>query len=240
MRRVNLLGTLGVVVFGLVGCEQNSASIVILQNQLPGESCGSGGADDTSYRTQGTLDVAWYLRKRLPAYYDMYLLVQNNLQSTASDYSVEENCVTIDRARVDLDLGPLAQYVEEGLTHYEVNVSLTICPQEKKIVTVRVVVPQVVELIANQVREGTQIQAVARVYVLAKRGSYTIESNHIAYPIFICNGCLVHDLGLCDSATIPEEPEAGNKCNPSQDDPIDCCTSGSELVCPAVSTSDAT
>ncbi len=233
--------SLAVFLLLLGGCEQNSASLIILQNQIPGEGCGSGGTgDDTSYRTQGTLDVAWYLQKHQPAYYDMYLLVKNNLQSTESDYGVEENCLTIRNALVDLDLGSLSQYVESTLTRYKVPVSLSICPEEQRVVTVRVVVPQVVELIAPRVPEGTQLMAVATVALEADRGSYTIESNELSYPIFICNGCLVRNVGLCDSPVVPDEPAAGNPCNPSQDDPIDCCTSGSDLICPAVSTSDAT
>ncbi len=222
----------------VTGCEQNSASLIILQNLVPGEGCSleSGG---TAYRTQGTLDVAWYLRKNQPAYYDMYLLVKNNLLTTASaGTAVEENCIILEKARVNLDMGSLGDYVESSLTRYEVPLALTICPDEEKAVTVRVIPSQVVQLVASQINEGSTVLATAHVELVGKRGSFDIPSNSVDFPIFLCNGCLVQNMGLCSSDTIPESPKTGNPCNPSQDEIIECCSEGADLICPATAPSD--
>ena len=185
--------------------------------------------------------MAWYLLKNQPAYYDMFLLVKNNLLSTENTGSaVEENCIVLDKAQVDLSLGTLGDHVESSLTRYEVPLALTICPGEEKGVTVRVIPSQVVELIGNQINEGSTVLATARVKLVGKRGSQNIPSNSIQYPIFLCNGCLVHNLGLCSSDTIPERPKTGNPCNPAQDDIIECCSEGGDLVCPAVAPPDNT
>ncbi len=232
-----MLPALMIAVAAWTGCQENSASLLILQNQVPGEGCTldtSGG----SYRTQGTLDVAWYVQKGQPAYYDMYLLVKNNLLSTEnSGNAVEENCIVLEKAQVDLNLGSLGDYVESSLTRYEVPLALTVCPEEEKAVTVRVIPSQVVELVGNQINEGSTILATARVKLIGKRGSQKIPSNSIDYPIFLCNGCLIHNLGLCSSNTIPDSPKAGNPCNPAQDDILECCSEGADLVCPAVAPS---
>jgi len=239
-RNIFLAAALSALVLG--GCEANSASLLIIQNQIPGDGCSVDSSGTGAYRTQGTLDVAWYLQKKQPAYYNLYPLIRNNLLSTANTESgsIEENCVTIREARVDLDLGDLGNYVESNLTKYSVPLSMTICPDEEKVVSVRVIPSQVVELIADQINEGSTTLVIATVHVVGRRGSHDIASNSMSYPIFVCNGCLVKNLGLCSSDTIPTTPKEGNGCNPSQDDPIECCTQGAELVCPAVAPTPTT
>ncbi|MCD6499271.1 MAG: hypothetical protein J7M25_13345 [Deltaproteobacteria bacterium] len=242
MTRRSLLVAMVLSALVLGGCESNSATLLIIQNQIPGDGCSVDSSGTGAYRTQGTLDVAWYLQKNQPAYYNLYPLIQNNLMSTAdpSAGTIEENCITIREARVDLDLGDLGEYVESNLTKYSVPLSMTICPGEEKVVSVRVIPSQVVELIADQISQGSSKLIIAKVHIVGSRGSHDLSSNSMSYPIFVCNGCLVKNLGLCSSDTIPSDPEEGNGCNPSQDDPIECCTQGAELVCPAVAPTTTT
>lgn len=219
-----------------LGCEENSASLVILQNQVPGEGCTVESSETADYRPQGKLDVLWYSQVGQPAGYYMFPLVQNNLISTENTETgtVEENCITIKETRVDLDLGGLGEYVESNFTKYAVPTAVTICPGEMRAVSVMVIPPQVVAVIAGQIPENGMEYVSAKIRMVGKRGSTTIKSNSMTYPIFLCNGCLIKNLGNCDTAVIPEDPAPGNPCNPAQDDPMECCVQGVDWVCPAI------
>jgi hypothetical protein len=218
------------------GCEENSASLVILQNQVPGEGCVVSSEPSGDYRPQGKLDVFWYTEIGEPTSYYMFPLVQNNLVSTVDEDNgvVEQNCITIKETQVDLDLGALGTYVESNFTKYSVPTAVTICPGETRAVSVMVVPNQVVSLIASQIPENGMEYFNAKIRMVGKRGSTKIKSNSLTYPIFVCNGCLINNLGSCDTANIPQDPDPGNPCNPAQDDMLDCCTQGVEWVCPAV------
>ena len=236
-KRCWVLGMVTSLLFLSGGCQENSASLVIIQNQIPGAGCSVESTASTNYRPQGTLDVSWYTEVGQPAGYYMFPLVQNNLMSTEDTENgvVEQNCVTIKETQVDLKLGALGTYVESNFTKYKVPTAVTICPGEMRAVSVMVIPPQVVEIIAPQIREDGMEYVNVKIRMVGKRGGTTIKSNSMSYPIFICNGCLIKDLGDCNSPTIPESPAAGNECNPAQDNRLDCCQSGVEWICPAVS-----
>jgi hypothetical protein len=226
----------GIVLFGF-GCQENSASLVIIQNQVPGEGCTVQSSEGGDYRPQGKLDVSWYSEVGEAASYYMFPLVKNNLISTADEGAVEENCITIKETQVDLDLGAMGQYVESNFTKYAVPTAVTICPGEMRAVSVMVVPPQVVSIIASQVPENGMEYVSAKIRMVGKRGATTIKSNSMTYPIFVCNGCLIKNLGNCDTAVIPDDPAPGNPCNPAQDDPLECCIQGVDWVCPATTES---
>ena len=60
------------------------------------------------------------------------------------------------------------------------------------------------------------------------------KSTAMDYPITICNGCAVRELGDC--ATIPTNitPSTGGICSPLQDAAMDCCATSGITICPAV------
>ena len=55
----------------------------------------------------------------------------------------------------------------------------------------------------------------------------------------MCNDCVVHvltdDMDKPLTCPVPTTTTVnkGNSCNPFQDGPVDCCTQGTSLVCPA-------
>lgn len=227
----------------LMGCETNTASILIIQNQVPGESCVVDSSESSQYRTQGTLDVAWIEDYNGdPVGYILFPLVKNNLLPTEDPENgvVEENCVTLDHVKVDLNLGTLGDNFESGYTQYEAGTSGTLCPGEFRAISVVVIPPQVVAALGPLVGQQQVIYAEASVRVVAKRGSQKIESAPMNYPIFICRGCLIFNYGPCDSPNVPQSPEPGNPCNLAQDDRVDCCQEGNLFICPAESQTTGT
>jgi hypothetical protein len=222
----------------LFACETNTASLMILQNQIPGESCVVDSSESAEYRTQGTLDVSWHTDYGGdPMGYVMFPLVKNNMLKTEDleNGVIEQNCLILQDVKVDLDLGALGGYFESGYTSYRVGTSGTICPGEMRAISVVVIPPQVVEALGPLVGQQQVIYAEATIRVVSKRGSKTIESAPMNFPIFICRGCLIFNYGTCDSPHVPDSPEPGNPCNLAQDDRVDCCQEGTLLICPAES-----
>jgi hypothetical protein len=59
--------------------------------------------------------------------------------------------------------------------------------------------------------------------------AFDVNSSYLDFPVRVCEGCLVHDVGPCCA-------KATNYglCNPDQDVSVDCCMDGSgNAVCPA-------
>jgi hypothetical protein len=81
-----------------------------------------------------------------------------------------------------------------------------------------------------------QTQVVARVVAFGDMDGNDIETPPFDYPIVLCNGCLINDLGPCSLLPSSVDPQIGGACGPVQDGALDCCVSGTEAICPAVST----
>jgi hypothetical protein len=62
-------------------------------------------------------------------------------------------------------------------------------------------------------------------------GGRDMVSDAFAFPIRVCDGCLISSLSVCPSTSATINP--GNPCNVAQDQSVDCCTSGTTLTCPA-------
>ncbi len=60
-----------------------------------------------------------------------------------------------------------------------------------------------------------------------------VESDPFIYPVEVCNGCMLIDNGDCAGLGDDfEGAQGGNPCNPLQDVPVDCCTSGGDAGLP--------
>jgi len=86
-----------------------------------------------------------------------------------------------------------------------------------------------VEPVESQSLDGGEVQIVVAVEAGTEEAT-RIVSPSITFPIEICEGCLLNELGPCDSV---EPPFADGGCYPGQDEPLDCCADGEgELQCP--------
>ena len=82
----------------------------------------------------------------------------------------------------------------------------------------------------------TRVQLVAKITAYGVLGGAgdEIDSVPFQYPVTVCDGCVVQNLGVCPLApgTVVVEPK--NACTTYQDNFVQCCSSNGVLVCPAV------
>lgn len=75
-------------------------------------------------------------------------------------------------------------------------------------------------------------EVLATVTVLGTLDGDKISATPFQYPITVCTGCVVNNLGTCP-LPIGTVPRIGNPCNPFQDGTVDCCLDASNtLECP--------
>ena len=84
----------------------------------------------------------------------------------------------------------------------------------------------------KEIGVSTSLWVNLRMRAFGSTTSESIESDPFVYPLAICEGCLVASVQPCPVSAAPNR--TGNPCNIAQDAPVDCCQSGSDLVCPSV------
>ena len=226
----------------LAGCAENSASLVIVQNQAPEDGCDASNDVADNFLSHGILDVG-AARYGITPQYIVWLVLENNLQSTVESHGIELNQVEITEAHIELSLAQAGGDLGSEFTKFADYTFVTIPPDESRSVQVNVIPPNVAQRLT--VAEGQFIEAVARVQIIGERGGTEIASNTVKFPITLCYGCLVENIGPCDTATFPDTIEEGHTCNLSQDEFLHCCqdpnAAGSDnpYRCPAVAATTA-
>lgn len=82
----------------------------------------------------------------------------------------------------------------------------------------------------NVQTDHINVEVSALVKPFGTMGGSRVDGGPFKYPVTVCNDCVVNDLGACP---IMGTIRTGNACNPFQDGPVDCCESGTSLICPA-------
>lgn len=80
------------------------------------------------------------------------------------------------------------------------------------------------------------------VRIFGEMGGNSFESATFQYPVEVCDGCLVSNLGLCSTISSDFVPAGGHPCGGLQDAGLECCTDdvSMNLVCPAMGTGGGT
>ncbi len=234
--RTRIVPVLILLVTGLTtACAENSASLVIVQNQSPTDGCEASATATDAFLSHGIMDLG-ASRYGIDPQYIGWLVVANNLVSTVESHGIELNTVEIKEAQISLNLG--SDTLDSAYTKFADYTFVAIPPGENRSVQVNLIPPNVAGRMT--LAEGQYIEATATVQIVGERGGTDIKSNSIKFPITICNGCLVENIGPCDSATFPDPVLEGHSCNKSQDEPLHCCydsaSAGSDNAyrCPAV------
>jgi hypothetical protein len=82
---------------------------------------------------------------------------------------------------------------------------------------------------------GQPVQIVASMVAFGDIDGNDIESPPFRFPITLCQGCLIADLGTCSSIPKGTTINNGGTCNVVQDANLDCCeTDAGNVICPAV------
>ena len=229
---------------GLVACGRVPGQFEIVNNQVPTGGCAIP-VNDTVYQGQGTLD-AKLVRGGAGSAYFVFPLLKNNL-SGASGGEVDANKIVLTSFAVDISVltGPpeITSLVNmmnadaslSALLHYRTPWSGSIASGGGELSAAVAAFP--VELAGRMLGTlGLSVQPSTFVNLRIRSFGHTttrdIESDPFDYPVAVCDGCLIANTGPCPFSEAPTN--TGNPCNVAQDYPVDCCTAGNELICPAV------
>jgi len=237
--RAGLLWLGAAALMVLPGCVENRASVTIKKMLVPDSSC-VVAADSDTYITMGTLDIGEM--DQYQTQYFMYPQVENNLLATKESEGAELNMIELIEARVTLDFGVLGGALDVDTTQFRYPAFVTLAPGDHAAVQVLGIPEPTARVIAAQLPNvGDSTIVRVRLKFLYQLGEYQRETHEIEFPVLICRDCLITapvNRKQCDSGQIGENVRQGNSCNIVQDIPVDCCLDGSQLICPAVDTSD--
>lgn len=238
----------------LTACTDANGSLVVVQAQVPDDSCAvSDSADDMARLESGVLDVAL---DQLYSY-KLFPLVQNNLLPLAADNDIEANRVSVTGARVKIvpPTGVTVPFRGDCAAEFDHPSQSTIDPGSQRAIRVEAVRACHASLFQELFKQGALNPAVGesvyfRVIVRIKgtHGGSQILSDPFEFPVRICYGCLQTGFSGPYSlfnfprtppcSALDDNPFLGNRCGPAQDfGPILCCArdeQGTVLQCPAV------
>ncbi len=248
MSRSKLVPCLFVVAAGLsaVGCvDDGDSTVVILQNQAPAEGCVVTGTPTDSFISSGTIDA------RSEQGY-VFTPVAKNF-AVAAEGQERLRIAFVEGARVEIAFtqdpelfsdGELAALEDAALTRFQVPMTGPINPEATTSFRFEIVPPELLELIADKLpftdgngieRDSTLLEVAIRLY--GNLSDSDFESQLFRYPVDVCIDCLINDFGACSALSSDFSPvNLGGECNVLQDAVVDCCTTDTGLVCPAVGT----
>jgi len=231
----------------LAGCGGEWERFFIVQNQVPEDGCVVPAAKGNLYRGSGVMDVG-LVNAGATTGYILFPLLQNDLPALGQAGGTEPNRLSLREFRVQVEPGPgapqalldlfaapeLAPYLA-----YSEPWSGSVDPGGGNTAAAVTAVPAEVarRIDATGLLDTlSEVPLVARVHAVGDTLSQTIESREFVYPISACKYCLLSYLAAC-----PYEPtNTGNACNVAQDAPVDCCSDGQSLICPARAPSTTT
>lgn len=221
----------------LAACQTPPGQFFIVHNKVPAEDCQIPADEGAPYRGEGRFDVR-IASTMLDGGYRLFPLLANGLPA-ADDDATESNRIFLSGFTVDLRLlagGPSAAALFSDLSishllHYDKRWSGSVGPSDLLAASVDVFPGELARWVfdTHVLDEGAMTVEIA-VRARGRRAAGAIESDTFKYPLHLCDGCLVRSVAACPAAGPVLE---GNKCNPAQDVPVDCCIEGDSLVCPA-------
>jgi len=251
----------GVCVAG-VTCVDANESLIVLQAQVPDSMCAvSDEAGEGARMADGVLDVALD-----QAYgYELFPLVQSNLQPIASAGEIEPNRITVTSAQVKVVPPPGldVQFGDDCSAEFDTLTSASLSPNSTRAVRVEALRACHARIFRSLFQSGklsaataeiVQVRAIVR--IKGRHGGTDILSDPFQFPIRICYGCLqtgftgqyatfnFPNVPACDRLAM--NPFQGNPCpgRKAQDvGPILCCAldaKGERLQCPAVPSATTT
>jgi hypothetical protein len=234
----SIVSTLG------LSCGSPPGQFVIIQNQVPVTGgCGIPAAVSNAYRGSGDLDVR-LVQTNATVGYAVFPVMQNNLPPPEDEADL--NRIKVQGFDVDVALpedappGPITDLFarleteKPYLLHYSIPFSASISSGGGN---TSAAVDAVPAALAQEIRNTGELTTTAFAYLTTTihvRGQTdskrSVTSDPFVFPVRVCDGCLIASVSACPVTTEPTH--LGNACNVAQDDPVDCCTLGTSLVCP--------
>jgi hypothetical protein len=224
-----------------MACGGPTGTFYVVQNQVAGPGCTIPGSAGALYLGQGTLDVR--ASAGTGSGYLLFPLLKNDLPAEGNG-NAEPNRIALDGFDIDVRLvdGPTEAFDVFGtvaadpatavLLRYREAWSGSVSPGGGTTAAATTVFPAEA---ARLLREaGALANASARVEVRLRASGRTLsgslKSDAFTFPLRVCDGCLINSVSACPAkAPILQ----GGVCNPGQDELVDCCTAGADLICPA-------
>jgi hypothetical protein len=243
-RGIPALALLAVVTSGIASCGRVPGQFEIVNDQVPMSGSCVIGVDETVYQGQGTLDLT-LVRQGAESAYFVFPLLKNNLEASGS--GADTNQIFLSSFAVDLS--PLGQLPPATATlfaaandpsspdyplfHYQTPWSGSVQSGGSKISAIVASFPVALAakiLATQEIGPSPSLWVNVKLRAFGSTSTQDLESDPFNFPVSVCAGCLVANVLPCPYTVAPTF--LGNPCNPAQDDPIDCCQSGSDLVCP--------
>ncbi len=232
IRALTLLG-----VTSLAACVETGtdAPMRILNNIAPADSCVIS-PDATLFRDGGRIDTD------AARGYLFTPVVINDITLASGDVESQRR-IYITGARVhiefyDQSFANLA--VDEDLLTFQVPVGGSLAPGGGKSAFGFEVVPtELLTAVGTRLGSPTASnpnpKTVLDVHVqmVGTKAGDGVESNVFRYPVEVCVVCRIRNLGPCAGLPGGYMPNTGGACNLLQDGVLDCCTNGTQAVCPA-------
>ena len=208
---------------GAAACTDAGTTLIVLQNQLPGEGCTVSADRGSEFVPRGRIDAAAE---------DGYLftpLVQNVAEPTQND---SQRILFVEGADIDLS-GDFE--ADASLTSFSQSFSGSLGPGDFGSFEFIIVPEQLVAQLGDSLGDGGEVAVDAEITIFGTVDGGAVESQVFRYTVDVCDGCTLVDNGACTALPDGFTPSTGGSCQPLQDGRVDCCTSsGGELVCPAV------
>jgi hypothetical protein len=233
-------------VLALAACGRVPGQFEIVNDQVPmtaGGGC-SIPTDETVYSGQGTMDLQ-LVRPGAQAGFFFFPLLKNNLPMSGSGPDV--NQIFLSSFAIDLSVASapaatqaLFNALETGssadrsLLHFKTLWSGSVSSGGKISAIVPAFPVELAQRIGalQEIGVSPSLWVNVRVRAFGSTTSQSLESDPFVYPLAVCSGCLVANVAPCPYTVAPANK--GNPCNIAQDYAVDCCISGSDLVCPPV------
>jgi hypothetical protein len=233
-------------VVSLAACGRVPGQFEIVNDQVPKTDNGgcSIPTDETVYQGQGKLDLS-LVKPGAEAAFFFFPLLKNNLPPSTNGPDV--NQIFLSSFAVDISVASappqttaLFEMLESGseadraLLHFKTLWSGSVTSGGKVSAAVPAFPVALAEHLGSLGELGVSpsLWVNLRVRAFGSTTSQSMESDPFVFPVAVCSGCLVANLAPCPYTSAPTN--TGNPCNVAQDYPVDCCISGSDLVCPPV------
>jgi len=232
MKVMKRVAALAIVLGG--ACSADNPSLYIQQNQVPEAGCRVPGTVVDALG-QGFLDVSPLPGGFTnPGYIFTPLLVNGLTAGTTSTQRV----MFLAGADVELRSTGSARSTElvntlAALDQVQRNepFSGSIKPGGSQGAAFNVIDSEQAQTMFTFLSPGESVNLIAHVSIKATVDGSDITGLPFDYPIFVCRGCQLVDLGPCAGLEMGFEGSSGGVCNPLQDGTVECCDNFA--VCPA-------
>ncbi len=231
----------------LSGCGLPAGQFYVVQNQSPETGCTVPTGTGT-YQGEGTLDI------RVPASsdaaYTLFPLLENDLPAAGgggpepnrialSGFEVEIAFVDGNAAAAAMFASMATDSTAVGLLHFQTAWSGSVPPGGGRLSAGTSAFPAETAIRlrdSGALADHSYVRVTANVRAKGSTQTGAVTSDVFKYPIRVCDGCLINSITTCPATTAVL---TGGLCGAGQDQPVDCCTQGTSLICPATTAAAA-